>query len=651
MFDSDRFEFRTCRLAIFTAPALILALALALAVSSGPAHAADLEPGDPFLDFAPLQPQFEVRRVPSRQVPMRDGVRLSTDLYFPVGAPNRAPVILIRTPYDKSQLVGSRTVEMFASQGFVVAVQDHRGKYESEGEFFAYPDTDRQDGYDTVEWLVNQSWSSGKIGTYGCSYLGEVQYELAAMRHPNHIAAIPQSGASPYDQGHWWGFGFRSAGAFELAAALAWNRMAASKVHYGPPPHVDREAWFASEAAAYFSTRPNVPEIDLMAVLKSLPVVDMIDKAKSPPTEFANWVSHERDDPYWDRQGRVTEDDRFDLPALHVNSWYDPLTRGSFDMVDLFKRHSLSARSRNNQVLIMLPTSHCRSESATAQIIVGERNMGDARLAYERIYLSWFRHWLMGGQFSENDIQVEALPPFILYVMGKNRWRTAHSWPIEGTSFRTYYFDSGGKANSRYGDGVLTESVPGDSPPDHYSYDPEVPTPARGGSICCTGGAVPEGAVDQRPLEVRSDLLAYTTAPLKSGLEVTGPIHARLYVSSDAPDTDFVVKLTDVAPDGTSYIIQEGIMRARYRQGYDSQVMMADGELYEIEVDLQATSNWFAPGHRIRVLVASANFPRWDRNLNTGGKNWDESEGIVANNTIHHSAQYPSHIVLPVLPE
>jgi len=621
-----------------------LAVSVVFLSFASPVPGAELQPADLLLDFTSARGQYEVRRVPARQVEMRDGIRLSTDLYFPVGAEGKLPVILIRTPYDKSALVGNSMVDLFVSNGFVVAIGDHRGKYESEGEFFAFPDTDRQDGYDTVEWLVDQPWSSGKVGTYGCSYLGEVQYELAAMRHPAHIAAIPQSGASLYTGGHWWGFGFRNAGAFELATALSWNRSAGGQVHYGPPPRVDREDWFASDAAGLFSTRPDLPEIDIMAHLKSLPVVDMMEGVVAPPSEFANWVSHERNDPYWDRQGRITEDDRVDVPALHINSWYDTAVSASFSMVDFFKRRSLSKRAGENQVLVMSPTPHCASEYATEETIIGERNLGDARLAYGRLYLTWFEHWLKGDK-----TKVEQLPPYILYVMGKNRWRTADSWPVEGTSFRKFHFDSGGGASSPWGGGSLSPTAPGDSPPDRYTYDPMVPTPALGGSICCTFGTIPEGAIDQRPVEVRSDVLVYTSPPLEEGIEVTGPIKARLYVSSDARDSDFIVKLTDVAPDGTSWIIQEGIMRARYREGYDRQVKMEKGEVYEIDVDMGATSNWFGPGHRIRVLVMSASFPRWDRNLNTGGRNWDESVGVVANNVIHHSANHPSHIVLPII--
>jgi hypothetical protein len=236
--------------------------------------------------------------------------------------------------------------------------------------------------------------------------------------------------------------------------------------------------------------------------------------------------------------------------------------------------------------------------------------------------------------------------------MGKNEWRSENEWPLARTRFTKFYLHSDGKANGRNGSGVLTTELPKTETPDRYSYDPSNPVPSRGGPVCCTGTPdAPEGSFDQSEIEARNDMLVYTTPPLAQGVEVTGPLQVVLYVSSDQLDTDFTGKLVDVYPDGKAYNVQEGILRARYRDGYDKKVWMKAAEVYQVKVDLQATSNYFPPGHRIRLEVASSNFPRFDRNLNTGGNNYDETTWKVAANTIHHSAKYPSYVLLPVIPD
>ena len=272
-------------------------------------------------------------------------------------------------------------------------------------------------------------------------------------------------------------------------------------------------------------------------------------------------------------------------------------------------------------------------------------DFGDARLDYFRIYLDWFDHWLKGV-----DNGVTEMPKVQYYLMGANEWRTSDVWPVPGTQQVPLYLHSSGQANTRNGDGFLTAVAPFDEPPDSYVYDPGNPVPSLGGPICCTSaeGSV-AGAFDQSEIELREDVLVYTTQPLGDGLEVTGELEAILYVSSSARDTDFTVKIVDVHPDGGAYNVQEGILRARYREGFDRWVFMNEGGVYEVRIDLHATAHYFKPGHRIRVEVSSSNFPRLDRNLNTGGNNYDESEWVVATNTIHHSRATPSRIVLPVV--
>jgi putative CocE/NonD family hydrolase len=395
-----------------------------------------------------------------------------------------------------------------------------------------------------------------------------------------------------------------------------------------------------------FNPAPTPPAIDFAEAWRTLPYIDMLKEAGSPPTDFEDFVSHEPGDPWWDHIGYVKATDRFDVPALHVNSWYDIGVGETLKLFNLLRDNAVSPRGRDNQYAIISPTDHCTSELATSQTIVGEREVGDARLPYWDIYLNWFDHWLRrDGQGTFE------MPKLQYYLMGANEWRTADSWPVEGTEFRPLYLHSDGHANTRSGDGRLSWEIPGDDQPaDVFTYDPDDPVPSIGGPVCCTGTEdAPAGGFDQRSVEDRDDVLIYTSERLSEGIEVTGPIEAVLHVSSSARDTDFVVKLVDVYPDGRAMNVQEGILRARYREGYDRKVWMEDEGIYQLRLDLQATSNFFAPGHRIRVEVTSSSFPRWDRNLNTGGNNYDEVAWVVAENRIHHTATFPSHVVLPVV--
>ena len=597
-------------------------------------------------------PTHAVRLEPSVMVPMRDGIKLSTDLYFPEGADGKLPVILVRTPYDKNPwrerrdvgtLVGIASPSyIFASRGYVVAVQDTRGKFESEG-VFIYAGGDAEDGYDAAEWLAKQPWSNGKIGTYGCSYLGETQYQQATQRHPNLAAMIPQA-AGPMQ---YRGGGGINGGAIELASIVGWFRMQGSKLYYRPPPGTSREDFV--RYAGYFRTGPSLPAIDYRAIWSSLPVIDMLKKAGAPPTDYEDYVSRDLTDPWWDKTAYIKPTDRFDVPALHINSWYDYGVGETLKLFNQMRVNAESPKGRDNQFAIISPTTHCRSEVATEQTVVGRRELGDARLDHVGIYYRWFEHWLKGV---DND--VTRMPRLQVYVMGKNQWRGETSWPLDGTRFTKYYLRSDGRANSRFGSGVLSEKAPAAEPADVFVSDPETPVPTTGGALCtgCANSAeIIDGALDQSAVETRQDVLVYSTPVLTTGVEVTGPLEVVLYVSSSATDTDFIVKLVDVYPNGVAYNIQEGILRARYREGFDRKVWMKSGEVYPITINLHATSNYFPPGHRIRLEVASSSFPRFDRNLNTGGNNYDETKWIVAKNVIHHSTKYPSHLLLPVIPE
>ncbi len=576
----------------------------------------------------------------SNMVPMRDGAGLSTDVYFPEGPREELPTILIRTPYGKNG--GSGMVSAFVKEGYAVAIQDMRGRFESEGRY--KPSTgDRTDSHDTVTWLSEQPWSNQRVATYGCSYTGDVQVVLAATRHPNHVAAMPMASTTGY-YAHGRPWVSYDGGVFELAQTAGWFSGSGTKIYYGPPEGVDRQEWFNSDAAQLFRSTPERRRSDHHSLLGTLPIVDILKKSGAPPTDYVDFVSNNPEAEYFHELDWVDESDRFDVPALFFDSWYDYGVAETFELFNLFQENSVSERARDNQFVIIGPTTHCGWARATENTIVGERDLGDARRDFMDIYLRWYARWL-----KDDDNGITDMPKVQYYLMGKNEWRSADEWPLPNTTLRSLYLHSDGRANSRYGDGALSWSTPGEQPPDRYVYDPGTPVPSIGGQACCTGLDTGAGAYDQSETEMRNDVLVYTSPPLEEGIEVTGQLEVVLYVGSSAKDTDFMAKLVDVYPDGTAFNVQEGAQRMRYREGFDRNVWMQEDEVYEIRLDLHATGNYFGPGHRVRLEVSSSSFPRFDRNLNTGGNNYDETEWVVAQQTLHHSAEHPSRIVLPVI--
>jgi uncharacterized protein len=566
--------------------------------------------------FAPPTARYETGLTENVRVPMRDGVKLATDIYKPAGLTGKLPSVMIRTPYNrKSQGVAAR---MFTGQGYVVIVQDVRGKFDSEGTFTVSAN-DTRDGSDLLDWIAVQPWSTGKIGTYGCSYLGEDQIELSKVRHPNQTAMIAQAAGGAYRFA-----GLMTGGALELSMASEWFYKNGSKTNpqARPGPEKSTPIW------------------------NTLPLIDMLRKAGAPSTDWEGWVSHAPGDPWWDQFGYVSDKNRFNVPALHICSWYDNVVKSTLDLFDLLSKNAESATARENQFVIISPTTHCRSERATEQTVVGRLDFGDAQLDYFKFYVKWFDHFLKG---EENDVL--KMPKVQLYVMGKNQWRGENEWPLARTKFTRFYLRSGGHANSDAGSGTLSTEKPGEEAPDRYTYDPGNPVPTVGGAICCTPDPKnPDGPLDQREVEKRADVLVYSTPALKEGVEITGPLEALLYVSSSAKDTDFTAKLVDVHPDGAAYTVQEGILRGRYREGLHKNVRMRAGQVYPIKIDLMATSIYIPSGHRIRLEISSSNFPRFDRNLNTGGNNYDETRWETARNAVHHSAANSSYILLPVIP-
>ncbi len=621
-----------------------------------PIHTLDASTDERYVEIQPVgdfprrpAPVYsEIRLEKTILVPMRDGVRLSTDVYSPVGVDGPLPVVLVRLPYNKNSYFrfGSpgSDAHWFAGHGYHVVVQDMRGRFESEGEYLVSA-ADRDDGYDAIEWISKQPWANGKVGTYGCSYLGENQIQLSATRHPNHAAAIPQAAGGGYRGTHRQ-FIFIDGGVPELASGLGWFWSAGAKHHLKRPPGMTDEE-FRNDARV-FEPWPHVEPLDFSEAFWHLPTNDIVRAFGGPVSDYRDFYSRGPADPYWDDLNFVHDEDQFDVPALHVNSWFDGGVNETLLLMNLFSDNATSERGRDHQYAVISPTAHCLSELQPdwEDATIGELAVGDISFDYYKLYLDWFDHWLKG-----EDNGVTEMPKLQYYLMGQNAWQVASSWPLDGTEYRSYYLRSGGSANTRSGDGTLSTAPPdADEPPDRYSYDPENPVETLGGAICCiSADAAPAGAYDQTAAEMRDDVLVYTSEPLQSDVTVVGPITVTLFVSSSARDTDFTAKLVDVHPDGTAYNLQDSILRARYREGFDQQVFMEDGGVYELTLRLHATANVFKAGHRIRLQVSSSNFPRFVRNLNTGGNNFDETEWVVAENVVHHTAEYPSRLVLPVI--
>jgi putative CocE/NonD family hydrolase len=578
-------------------------------------------------------------------IPMRDSVRLAADVYLPKGVSGRLPVILIITPYSKD--VGPpASARFFASHGFAVVVEDFRGRYKSEGVFHFNLDH-RRDGYDTFVWVMAQPWSSGKIGTYGCSYLGEVQLYQAPSRPPGLTAMIPQASGSAVGSagGYFHNAEDLGGGVWGLDLAFDWWYREGEQLFYGPRQATNvSDPTRAAAVADLYGVGPKLPAIDYGPVLETLPIVDLMKRVTVPPNEWAEFVRHNLDltDPWWKQFDYVNKDTVIDVPTLYIESWNDFTVAAALYLRNHFEKTAPSKLARENQFIIVAPGPHCTSEHMTANQYIGDQFAGDPRFGHMSIYLSWFKYWLAGERNG-----ITQMPKIQYYLLGKNEWRAANAWPIPGTRFESFYLNSAGSANSHFGDGVLSRSSPKEhEPADAYDYDPQIPAPSLGTNDYKNSKPI----TDQRPLSAREDVLVYTSAPIDEGFEMTGEIEVVLYVSSSAKDTDFVAKLVDVYPDGTALNVRENVLRARYRDGRDKPaVLMRPGNIYEIRFKLGAYSLFFAKGHRVRLQVTSSSFPRYDRNLNTGGNNFDETDGVTAHNRIFHDAAHPSRLILPVV--
>ncbi len=540
-------------------------------------------------------------------IPMSDGTKLAADIYRP-DAPGRFPVILTRTPYGKRnpehryEFAGT----LFVSQGFIYIVQDVRGKFDSEGEFYPYVN-EGKDGHDTIEWAGTQEWSTGRVGTYGFSYWGSTQWLPAPYASECLKAMVPiVTSQNIYTR---WIYN----GIFRYNDVLFW--------HYGNSCKTHRE----------------LEGVDIEKAVRHLPLIEADNALDLDLTPFKDWIRHPTPGAYWDRVRVDDKVDRIVAPALIIDGWYDYYLDLALDDFNRMRMAGGSPEARQSMILIGPWTHEANSQFEDV-------DFGDAAdfMGQIAVMVRWFNYWLKG-----EDDGIMREDPVKIFVMGRNQWRTEKEWPLARTHYEKYYLHSDGSANSLNGDGVLNTETPATEQPDRFTYDPADPVPSVGGTSIY-GAAVP-GPKDQREVEKRDDVLVYSTPPLEEEIEVTGPVTLVLYASSSAKDTDFSAKLVDVYPDGRAINLQAGMVRARFRNSLEEPSFLEKGTVYEFQIKIGSTSNLFKKGHRIRLEVSSSHFPEFGRNLNTDAEIGMTSDLVKADQTIFHDSARPSHLLLPVI--
>jgi putative CocE/NonD family hydrolase len=572
-------------------------------------------------------------------VAMRDGTILRTDVYRPAeGGP--FPVIMQRTPYNKeTAALALQQTDVFRAvrRGYAVVNQDVRGRYRSDGTFHPFHQ-EINDGYDAVEWAAAQPWSNGKVGMFGTSYVGATQWLAAIAAPPSLKAIVPAFTASDYYEG--WTY---QGGAFQWGFMLNWV------LPFLTTADLLRKSWredvpdFAERREAMLDAIDNGNEVAYTLPLKDFPV----DNELSP--YFAEWLSHPTRDEFWTSCSIEEHHNNVRVPALSIAGWYDIFLDGSIRNFNGVREKGATEEARKGQRLLLGPWTHTTPPlQQSGSVDFGNRaGQGAVPLSMDvdGEHLRFFDYWLKG---IDDGYSEEA--PIRVFVMGEDVWRDEWEWPLARAVNTEYYLHSGGRANSISGDGSLSTEPPGDERADVFLYDPNQPVPTIGGQLCCYPSNLPPGAFDQRPVEARSDVLMYVTPPLETDVEVTGPITLTLWAATSAPDTDFTGKLVDIYPDGYSRNLTDGIIRARYKDGTDKARPITPGEPTEYTINLWPTSNLFKAGHRIGLEVSSSNFPRFDRNLNTGHELGEDAEMQPAVQTIFHDAEHPSRLTLPIVP-
>jgi putative CocE/NonD family hydrolase len=556
-------------------------------------------------------PIHQVRPITDIGVPMRDGTRLSLDLYLPVAA-GPFPTVLIRTPYDNSVPYYVDQAKFWSERGYACAIQDVRGRFDSLGPYYQWHN-EAADGFDTQEWVGAQEWCNGSIGTIGASHDGATQWLSAPLQSRFLKAMIPS-----VTQSDIWHEGHYSGGAFALALSTWGGVMYRARSRGAADVHDWRSLWW------------------------SLPLVEIAEKAGLQGSAYRDWVEHDAYDDYWRKLSLYDKWPDVSVPVLNEAGWFDAYPGAASLAYTGVSRQSRSAHARSSQRLLIGPWPHNLAASRrTGQLDFGPASMVDLREPEVR----FFDHWVKG---IENGLEAEA--PVRLFVMGTNEWRDEPDWPLARATEHRLFLHSRGGAARFHSDGLLDPEPPDSEPADAYSYDPANPVITWGGNHSLHHPDVTLGPYDQRMIEGREDVLTYTTGVLQAATEVTGPVQLVLFASSSALDTDFTGRLVDVHPDGAAMSVCDGVLRARYRDSWSEPTLMVPGDVYKLTIDLGVTSHVFGPGHRIRVDISSSNFPRIDRNLNTGRHNGFETEMLVAHQAVHHSARHPSCLSLPVIP-
>lgn len=592
-------------------------------------------------------------------IKMRDGIRIPADIYRPKDRTQKYPVIWLRTPYNfnywdiANGVPRDMTTALTAvKHGYAYIEMQERGEFFAEGEWdvLGGPLTDADD---EVAWMIQQSWSNGKVGTTGCSSTAEWQIGAVARDIPGYAAFNAQGFGCGvgrikpyYEQGNWY------RGGVFMMYNLTWFYGNQKPQHPMFPADISQEDMI--RLSKYWDLAAQPPPVDWSKAYWILPLQDILKKLDGPTGVFADampvpgggrMIQRTPNDPNWYKGALYQDNKRINVPGLWYTSLYDIALAPNLELYNLVRK-TAKGDAKDKQWLIIAPVGHCAFTRATEHTVVGERDMGDARLPYLDIMYSFFDLTLKG----ESSEKIEKLPKVTYYTMGNNKWNTSDTWPPEGAQPMTLYLSSNGKANSLAGDGTLTSKSPATDKADSFTYDPMSPVPTLGGYRVGSDPAGLGGSFDQRNIEMRNDVLVYTSEPFAEGTQVSGPITPTLYLSSDAKDTDFTIKVMDVYPDGAAYNLDESIQRMRYRDGYDMPlVWMEPGKVYKMSFQPLVTSNYFLPGHRLRIEISSSSFPRFERNLNTGGNNYDESVGVVAHNTVHHSAEYPSSVTITVV--
>jgi putative CocE/NonD family hydrolase len=532
------------------------------------------------------------------KVPMRDGVELSTDVYLP-DADGEFPTLLVRDIYSNGSTgVRQRYAKFATSNGYAFVFQSARGRYDSGGEWYPYFN-EIEDGGDTLTWIAEQPWSNGKVGMFGSSYLATTQWMAALTGNPALVAIAPAMSPGNYYRDIAY-----PGGAFSLLSRARWGiGLAGSRTNMSFP-------------------------VDWIGGIDHLPLETLAESVGFRVQHFQDWLAHPSDDDYWKPINLEARASEMSVPALNFGGWYDVFLRSTIGSYKTMTEQAASSRARDGQRMIIGPWPHGWNQStSTGDIEFGE----DAIIEVESLLLEWFDYWMKDGPEPEGA-------PIRLFIMGENVWREEQEWPLARTDYRPLYL---------HADGSLSEAAPSGAGALSYEYDPADPVPTLGGNIM---EPTLRGPYDQAPLDDREDVLRFVTEPFTEATEITGPVSAEIYASTDARDTDFMAKLIVVKPDGRAFNLVDGVIRARYREGFEEEKLIEPGRTYPYTLDLWATSYLLSPGDRLRLDVTSSNYPRLARNLNTGATFAKTSEMKIARQTIHMSETEPSRVILPVIP-